>query len=115
MNEFYMNTRWFVYDYHCAAGRPKMEDAIFDFARKEFLYKEIYEPDLQSLVTICNRYQQKLWAENKRLKEVEITLTKQWGIDDNLRWLTIGGQSLHLRRIEGTISTEEFDSQYHLV
>ena len=26
------NERWFVYDYYCAAGRPKMEDALMDKA-----------------------------------------------------------------------------------
>lgn len=103
MNELDMNTRWFVYDYHCAAGRPKMEDAVFNFARENFLYKEVYEPDLQSLASICNRYQQKLYAENKRLKEVNIELTKEW-TNGGLRWLKIGEQSLHLRRIEGTIN-----------
>lgn len=105
MNELLSNQRWFVYDYHCAAGRPKMEDAVFQFAREKFLYKEVCEQDLQSLVTICNRKQQELYAQNRRLKEVEIVLTKDWNSQGH-RWLTIGGQSLHLRRIKGTINPE---------
>lgn len=98
------NERWFVYDYYCAAGRPKMEDAIFEYARDILLYKIVYTKDLDGIVTLLNKKQQELYAENKRLKPVEIELSRHFYGTDTTRWIHIGNQSIHLRKIEGEFS-----------
>lgn len=99
-----LNTRWFVYDYHCAAGRPKMEDAIFEFAREILLYKIVDSDDFDRIVTILNRKQQELYAQNKRLKEVDIKYSTYYM--DGHRSLSIGEQSIRFRRIEGEFNAE---------
>lgn len=98
------NERWFVFDYHCVAGRPKMEDAIFEYAREILLYKIVYAKDLDGIVTLLNKKQQELYAENKRLKPVEIELSRYFYGTDTTRWIRIGNQSIHLRKIVGEFS-----------
>lgn len=98
------NERWFVFDYHCVAGRPKMEDAVFEYAREILLYKIVYAKDLDGIVTLLNQKQQELYAENKRLKPVEIELSKHYYDADSSRCIYIGNQSIHLRKIEGEFS-----------
>lgn len=99
------NERWFVFDYHCVAGRPKMEDAIFEYAREILLYKIVYTKDLDGIVTLLNKKQQELYADNKRLKPVEIELSRNFHYADHTtRWLYVGNQSIHLRKIVGEFS-----------
>ena len=98
------NERWFVFDYHCVAGRPKMEDAVFEYAREILLYKIVYAKDLDGIVTLLNKKQQELYADNKRLKAVEIELSKHYYDADSSRCIYIGNQSIHLRKIEGEFS-----------
>ena len=89
--------RWFVYDYYIASGRPKMEDALMEIARKKWLYRSIYESDLKNMGKVMNQYQERLYNENKRLKKVNIGITDT---RDKLCWLKIGEQSLRIRKIE---------------
>lgn len=98
------NERWFVFDYHCVAGRPKMEDAIFEYARDILLYKIVYTKDLDGIVTLLNKKQQELYAKNKRLKPVEIKLSTYFYGTVTTRWIHIGIQSIYLRKIEGEFS-----------
>ena len=101
------NSRWFVYDYYCAAGRPKMEDALLEYARQKLLYKIIDRRDFDGIVTMLNRKQQELYAENKRLKQVDVRFTKDhgpaYGIDET-KQLYIGQQWLRLHLIRGEFS-----------
>ena len=101
MKELCSNQMWFVYGYYAAAGRPKMEDEIFLYARHILLYHMVYESDFNAIITLLNRKQQELHDKNKRLKEVNIAMTVDTGLVEGNRWLKIGAQSLHLRRIEG--------------
>lgn len=101
MKELYSNQMWFVYGYYAAAGRPKMEDEIFLYARHILLYHMVYESDFNAIITLLNRKQQELHDKNKRLKEVDIAMTVDIGLVEGNRWLKIGAQALHLRRIEG--------------
>lgn len=101
------NKRWFVFDYHCVAGRPKMEDAVFEYAREILLYKIVYAKDLDGIVTLLNKKQQELYAENKRLKAVNVRYSKDFGYlygPDNGKQFYIGQQWLKLRKIEGEFS-----------
>ena len=93
--------RWFVSDYYVAAGRPKMEDALMEFARKKWLYSIVPECQLEQMVEILNREQARLKAENRRWGEVKVRLAVYdgpWGKDDHVR-LYIGAQNLFLRLI----------------
>ena len=107
MNELNDNVRWFCFDYHCAAGRPKMEDEIFNYARSILMHRIILEKDFPAAVTMCNRKQQELYEQNKRLREVTVEMSKDYGnYNDGIRWLYIGGQSLRFRRIEGEFNPQ---------
>lgn len=100
---------WFVYDYHCAAGRPKAEDAVFNYAREKYLFRLIAEELLDTeVLPDLIRYRDKILSENKRLGFVEITLghgVRLGAMDkrDGHTWLHIGQQSLHLRKVKETI------------
>ena len=100
---------WFVYDYHCAAGRPKAEDAVFNYAREKYLFRLIAEELLDTeVLPDLIRYRDKVLSENKRLGFVEITLghgVRLGTMDkrDGHTWLHIGQQSLHLRKVKETI------------
>ena len=101
------NERWFVFDYHCVAGRPKMEDAVFEYAREILLYKIVYTKDLDGIVTLLNKKQQELYAENKRLKAVNVRYPMDFGYlygPNNGKLFYIGQQWLKLRKIEGEFS-----------
>lgn len=107
MEGLFDNERWFVYDYYRAAGRPKMEDALMEYARQELLYKIVYRQDFNGIVTMLNRKQQELYAENKRLKAVEVRFSKDYSYtvgEDSNKQLYIGSQWLNLRKIEGEFS-----------
>ena len=90
--------RWFVFDYYCAAGRPKMEDALMEWARKQWLYCSVYETSLKDMVLRLKEKQDQLYEENKRLKKIDIRLCKN-GVYDNMITIAIGAQSLRLREI----------------
>lgn len=101
MEEMLDNERWLVFDCHCVAGRPKMEDALMEYARNELLYKIIYRKDFDGIVTLLNKKQQELCADNKHLKPVEIGYLYGTG---TVRWIYIGYQTIHLCKIEGEFS-----------
>ena len=94
--------RWFVSDYYAAAGRPKMEDALMEFARKSWLYSIVPECQMEQMVVVLNREQARLKAENKRWGDVNVRLgiwdRGPFGKDDHAR-LYIGSQNLFLRLI----------------
>ena len=100
---------WFVYDYHCAAGRPKAEDAVFNYAREKYLFRLIAEELLETeVLQDLLEYRDKVLSENKRLAPVQVTLghgVRLGTMDkqDGHTWLHIGQQSLHLRRVKETI------------
>lgn len=89
---------WFVYDYYCAAGRPKMEDILMNWAQKQWLYCSVYETSLKDMVPRLKEKQNQFYEENKRLKKVDVRLSKN-GVYDNHMLLYIGSQSLRLREI----------------
>ena len=94
--------RWFVSDYYAAAGRPKMEDALMDFARKRWLYSIVPECQMEQMVEVLNREQARLKAENRRWGNVDVRLgvwdRGNFGKDDHVR-LYVGSQNLFLRLI----------------
>ena len=100
---------WFVYDYHCAAGRPKAEDAVFKYAREKYLHRLIAEELLAAeILPDLVRYRDKILAENRRLATVDIKLGSgirlgTQDLQDGHTWLHIGEQSLHLRRVKETL------------
>lgn len=100
MKELDLNTRWFVDNYHTIAGRPKMEDALVDYAREHYLYRIVWQGDLQKLVTELNEQQLNLHAQNKRLQIVDVTLSANSMYND-LQYLGIGQQHFTLRRVRG--------------
>lgn len=92
---------WFISDYYVAAGRPKMEEALMQFALDTFLYGLYYEFDLDGLVVLLNKKQAELRAENGRLKEVSVRLgmKEEAQRGSHLRRLYVGEQWLLIRKV----------------
>jgi hypothetical protein len=90
--------RWFFTGHYSVSGRPKLEDMMMSYAKEQFLHALVYESFLPKLVEELKEHQDRLYAENKRLKKVDISLSK--GYDDGLRWLKIGEQHLTLQRVK---------------
>lgn len=90
---------WFVYDRTHTAASMKMESALMDFAAKRFLHCLIYESELDNLVKTVSNRQERIWAENKRLVKVEVSLSKIYRSDEDTRWLHIGRSALMLRKV----------------
>ena len=91
---------WFVYDYYAAAGRPKAENAVFEHAREKYLHRLVADYMFEDIETELAEYCARIREENRRLAPVEIRFDS--GIDGHM-WLHIGSQSLHLRKVKGTI------------
>ena len=91
---------WFVYDYHCCTGRPKAEDSVFNHARAKYLHHLVAEYMFEDIEIELAEYCARIREENKRLAPVEI---KFGSGHDGHKWLHIGQQSLHLRKVKGTI------------
>ena len=96
-------TYWFVYNYYTYSGAPKLEGALMTWARLQYLHCLIAESQLDYVVKKIQEKQEELWAENKRLKKVEIRYSKDDTWDTGHKWLYIGDQHLMLRRVKGTI------------
>ena len=96
------NTQWFFDGAYFVAGRPKMEDDLMSYARHEYLHCLVYDTYLPQIVKELQYKQELLWSQNKRLKRVEISLSKNDG--GSVRWLHIGAQHLTLQRVKSEIS-----------
>jgi len=94
--------RWFVSDYHAVAGRPKMEYAIFNIAQQLWLHCSVYETEIPEMVRVLNERQDRILAENKRLKRVTIRQNIH-PIVDTIRRIRIGEQYLTLTKIREEI------------
>ncbi len=94
---------WFVYGAYVAAGRPKAEDAVMQYARKKYLYCCIAEELLEDVQMDLEQYCMEIREENKRLAPVKIAITDKRHRDDGFAWLKIGAQSLQLRKVKETI------------
>jgi len=94
---------YFCYDYRMVAGRPKMEDHLIEFARKNALYRTFTEQERAKLLTDLMDEQERMREANKRLRPVEIIYINGY---DGLVWLSIGEQSLSFRKIKGAYGEE---------
>lgn len=95
--------QWFIYDYYCAAGRPKAEDAVFHYAQERYLHCLVADYMLEDIVMDLERYCMRVREENKRLAPVKIYITDERKRADGHAWLYIGAQHLHLRRVKKVI------------
>lgn len=93
--------RWFFNGAYVVSGRPKMEDAIMHYVRHNYDECLVYESFLPKLVKEIQEYQDTLYEKNKRLKKVEIWLSKNDG--SSTRWLHIGAQHFYLRKVKEEI------------
>ena len=93
--------RWFFDSAYVVAGRPKMEDALMHYAREHYYVCLVYETFLPEIVKEIQEHQDRLYEQNKRLKKVEIRLSKNDG--SSTRWLHIGAQHLTIRKVKEEI------------
>ena len=96
--------RWFFDGTYDVAGRPKMEQALMHYARATYYECLVYESFLPEIVKDIQEHQERLYKQNKRLKKVEIRLSKNDG--SSTRWLYIGAQHFNIRKVK-----EEIDYQ----
>lgn len=97
--------RWFVYDTYEIAGRPKMENALMTWAKVNYNHCIIAEELLHYVVQNIKNKQDELWEQNKRLKKVEISLSKNdTGFHNNHCRIYIGAQSLSLWKVRDEIA-----------
>lgn len=95
--------RWFVYEAYTYAGAPKLEDALMTWASVNYLHCLIHDALLDYVVARIKTKQEELWDENKRLKKVDVSLSKPGGFDTGIRRIYIGHQQLVLRKVKDEI------------
>ena len=93
--------RWFFDSAYVVSGRPKMEDELMNYVRKAYLDCLVYETFLPKIVQEIREHQDRLYEQNKRLKKVEVTLSRNDG--SSTRWLYIGAQHFYLRKVKEEI------------
>jgi hypothetical protein len=93
--------RWFFDGAYVVAGRPKMEAELMHWAREKYLDCLVYETFIPEIVKEIRERQDRLYEQNKRLKKVEISLSKN--DSSYTRWLHIGAQHLTLRKVKEEI------------
>ena len=97
--------RWFVYDSYTPAGRPKLEDALMTWTKVNYKYCLIADELLPYVVEQIKKKQDELWEQNKRLKKVDIRLSKNdSAFDNNHCRIYIGEQCLALRKVRDEIA-----------
>ena len=92
------NATYFCYDSYSTANRPKMEAELFDFARRNILYKTILGEAVDCLVGDLWNRQEILLTDHRNWKPVEISV---YGGCDGLFWLNIGESNIRFRQIIG--------------
>lgn len=92
--------RWFVYDRCQFSNRPKLEDAVMEYAKDAFLYCTVYDKDMQDMLSNIKAKHDELRKLNKRWASVDIYLTEVYKGHISL---VIGESSLRLRSIRNEI------------
>lgn len=98
MNKIDKTADYFCYACHSTSGRPKMEEALYDYARKIILYRIIYGPDLDTVINELKRREDVLQEQHRNWRRTSYYFSG--GMDGHL-WLVIGEAHLSLRKIEG--------------
>lgn len=101
--------RWFASSLYSVGGRPKMETALVEYARRAWLHCSIYDSDLHDTVDVLNQVQDRLKIEHRQWAPVKIILT----VDDctHVRWLKIGAQHLVFQMIREELEYVELNAK----
>jgi len=97
--------RWFIYDRSYFSNRPKLEQAVMEYAEKAYLYCTVYEKDLNDMLSNIKAKHNQLQKENKRWSAVDIHFTGPYEITPDSMALIIGQQSLRLRKVKNEIES----------
>jgi hypothetical protein len=95
------NPLWFVASAYTVGGTPKAEDATMSYARKEYLHTMIPDYMIPEVVKDIEAYRDRLLQENRRLSTVNVSF--HTGYTDDIRYIFVGRQSLHLIRLKKVI------------
>jgi hypothetical protein len=95
--------RWFVDSSYQYASAPKLEVAVFNFARDRYLHTLVYEGDIPEMTRDIAARAELLHSANKGCKPVEVRKTTG-GRDNDIVYITMGHHSINLRRV-----VEEFE------
>ncbi len=103
------NILWFCVEAYRPSGRPKLEVELAGYVRELVIYSLVVEGDFDALLRLIIDKQEKLHQENKRLKKVEVKVSKSddpYFHDSGNKWLYIGMHSFHFKKV---IRTCKFD------
>lgn len=98
MNKIDKTAEYFCYDCHSTSGRPKMEEALYDYARKKILYRLIAGVDFDALLRELKLREDVLQEQHRNWRRT--TYQFSGGMDGHV-WLVIGEAHLSLRKVEG--------------
>lgn len=89
---------WFAVSAYSTAGRPKMESALFDYAKKLLLHRLIAGCDIAHALNDLSTRQDTLSSTNPRWSRTDIRISD--GVD-GIAWIGIGESHITLQRVEG--------------
>lgn len=89
---------WFCYDYYYLSGRPKMENELFEYAKKMILYHLVAEGDFKEVLKQLELRQEILAGQNPRWRKVEIRYSD--GLNGHC-WLYIGDLHFSFQKVLG--------------
>ena len=89
---------YFCYDGYTTAGRPKMEAALYDYAKQLILHRTISGSDINDLTAVIMARQAELAELHHNWRPVEIRYSDGM---DGLIWFYIGESHVTLRKIAG--------------
>lgn len=95
--------RWFVDSSYQYSGAPKLEVAVFNFARDRYMHTLVYEGGIPEMIRDIAAKAELLHRAFKGCKPVEVRRAKG-GAHDDIVYITMGHHSISLRRV-----VEEFE------
>lgn len=92
--------RYFVTSVYRPCGAKKMEDALYDIAKRNYENTIIHEDRLPAIAASLETDQQEILSQNRRLQPVEIKL---WPVDhyigDGHRTITMGHVHIQMQEV----------------
>ena len=90
--------RYFVTSVYRPCGTKKIEDMLFDIAKRHFEHTLIHEECLTQIAADLSSSQEQILEANKRLRPVDIKLWPESVHGDGYRAITLG--QVHIQLVE---------------
>lgn len=96
---------WHFTSAYTAAGRPKGETALMNYARNKWLYQMVLDEELDEVVEDIEVEQARILKENPRLRRTEVSISK---LLNHYRSLFVGQQSLSMIEVLPMVKKNKF-------